>query len=164
MAWCFSTRISVATVLTMHPCFFRCLRVRTTVAPVLITTRAALNTEVHSDSEISICAEGWDCETVGLWYCLGLYVHAEDGHHEKLTKMSQLNGQHLSDLFMTAPLPGWQFFVVLYIEQLFYLYYQPTNQRHHETGLWSSLGTHGSLVVMWWLCISCGAENFDFLS
>ena len=27
MAWCFSTRASVATVLTMHPCVSRCLRV-----------------------------------------------------------------------------------------------------------------------------------------
>ena len=29
MAWCFSTRASVATVLTMHPCVSRCLRVKT---------------------------------------------------------------------------------------------------------------------------------------
>ena len=28
MAWCFSTRASVATVLTMHPCVSRCLRVK----------------------------------------------------------------------------------------------------------------------------------------
>ena len=27
MPWCFSTRASVATVLTTHPCVFRCLRV-----------------------------------------------------------------------------------------------------------------------------------------
>ena len=27
MAWCFSTKASVATVLTMHPCISRCLRV-----------------------------------------------------------------------------------------------------------------------------------------
>ena len=27
MAWCFSTRASVATVLTTHPCVSRCLRV-----------------------------------------------------------------------------------------------------------------------------------------
>ena len=42
--------------------------------------------------------------------------------------MSQLNGQHLSDLFATVPLRGRQLSIVLYIEQLFYLYYQPTNQ------------------------------------
>ena len=29
MAWCFSTRASVATVLTTHPCVSRCLRVKT---------------------------------------------------------------------------------------------------------------------------------------
>ena len=29
MAWCFSTRASVATVLTTHPCVSRCLRVNT---------------------------------------------------------------------------------------------------------------------------------------
>ena len=29
MAWCFSTRASEATVLTTHPCVFRCLRVNT---------------------------------------------------------------------------------------------------------------------------------------
>ena len=31
MAWCFSTRASVATVLTTHPCVSRCLRVKTWV-------------------------------------------------------------------------------------------------------------------------------------
>ena len=30
MAWCFSTRASVATVLTTHPCVSRCLRVKLT--------------------------------------------------------------------------------------------------------------------------------------
>ena len=30
MAWCFSTRASVATVLTTHPCVSRCLRVKVT--------------------------------------------------------------------------------------------------------------------------------------
>ena len=33
-----------------------------------------------------------------------------------------------------------------------------------QSGLWSSLGTHGSLVVIWWLCISSSGEarKFDF--
>ena len=33
-----------------------------------------------------------------------------------------------------------------------------------QSGMWSSLGTQGSLVVMWWLCISFNGEtgNFDF--
>ena len=35
-----------------------------------------------------------------------------------------------------------------------------------QSGLWSSLGTHGFLVVTWWLCISGSGEtsNFDFSS
>ena len=35
-----------------------------------------------------------------------------------------------------------------------------------QSGLWSSLGTHRSLVVIWWLCISNSGEarKFDFLS
>ena len=35
-----------------------------------------------------------------------------------------------------------------------------------QSGLWSSLGTHGSLVVIWRLCISSSGEarKFDFLS
>ena len=35
-----------------------------------------------------------------------------------------------------------------------------------QSGLWSSLGTHGSLVVIWWLCISSSGETrkFHFLS
>ena len=35
-----------------------------------------------------------------------------------------------------------------------------------QSGLWGSLGTHGSLVVIWWLCISSSGEarKFDFLS
>ena len=35
-----------------------------------------------------------------------------------------------------------------------------------QSGLWSSLGTHGSLVVIWRLCISSSGETrkFDFLS
>ena len=35
-----------------------------------------------------------------------------------------------------------------------------------QSGLWSSLGIHGSLVVIWWLCISSSGEarKFDFLS
>ena len=31
-----------------------------------------------------------------------------------------------------------------------------------QSGLWSSLGTHGSVVVMWWLCISCCGETGTF--
>ena len=27
-----------------------------------------------------------------------------------------------------------------------------------ETSQWSSLGTHGALVVIWWLCISSSGE------
>ena len=42
MAWCFSTRASVATVLTTHPCVSRCLRVNSMVShnmilPLLLT-------------------------------------------------------------------------------------------------------------------------------
>ena len=35
-----------------------------------------------------------------------------------------------------------------------------------QSGLWSSLGTHGSLVVIWWLCISSSGvtRKFDILS
>ena len=35
-----------------------------------------------------------------------------------------------------------------------------------QSGPWSSLDTHGSLVVMWWLCIPCSGEtgNLDLLS
>ena len=35
-----------------------------------------------------------------------------------------------------------------------------------QSGLWSSLGTHGSVVVIWWLCISSSGETrkFDFLN
>ena len=35
-----------------------------------------------------------------------------------------------------------------------------------QSGLWSNLGTHGSLVVIWWLCISSSGEarKFDILS
>ena len=35
-----------------------------------------------------------------------------------------------------------------------------------QSGLWSSLGTHGPLVVMWWLCISSSGKawKYDFLS
>ena len=46
------------------------------------------------------------------------------------------------------------------------------NSRDHETGaengdmkrsgLWSSLGTHGCLVVIWWLCISSSSETRKF--
>ena len=34
------------------------------------------------------------------------------------------------------------------------------------SGMWSSLGTHGSLVVIWWLCISSSGDTrkFDFLN
>ena len=35
MAWCFSTRASVATVLTTHPCVSRCLRVKGTPNPCI---------------------------------------------------------------------------------------------------------------------------------
>ena len=39
MAWCFSTRASVAMVLTMHPCVSQCLRVKLTKdAPYLTLT------------------------------------------------------------------------------------------------------------------------------
>ena len=35
-----------------------------------------------------------------------------------------------------------------------------------QSGPWSSLGTHGPLVVMWWLCISSSGKawKYDFLS
>ena len=32
----------------------------------------------------------------------------------------------------------------------------------NQSGQWSSLGTHGSLVVMWWLCISGCGETWKF--
>ena len=38
MAWCFSTRTSVATVLIMHPCISWCLRVKETIHPLQILT------------------------------------------------------------------------------------------------------------------------------
>ena len=36
----------------------------------------------------------------------------------------------------------------------------------NQSGTWNNLGIHGSLVVIWWLCISSRVkpENFDFLS
>ena len=35
-----------------------------------------------------------------------------------------------------------------------------------QSGMWSSLGTHGSVVVIWWLCNSSSGETrkFDFLN
>ena len=36
------------------------------------------------------------------------------------------------------------------------LYYQKTMK---QPGLWSSLGTHGSMVVIWWLCISSSCTS-----
>ena len=30
-----------------------------------------------------------------------------------------------------------------------------------QSGLWCSLGTHGSVVVIWWLCISSSREIFS---
>ena len=51
---------------------------------------------------------------------------------------------------------------------MFYLYYQPTNQPKetmNQLGPWSSLGTHGSLVVglvMWVICISSSGETWKF--
>ena len=38
-------------------------------------------------------------------------------------------------------------------------------QTMKQSGLWSSLGTHGNLVVIWWLCISSSGEarKFDSL-
>ena len=61
-----------------------------------------------------------------------------------------LNGQHLSDLFATVPLRRRQFFIVLYIEQLFNLYYQPTNQLDLVVPVAASRDWHGSgqLYVM----------------
>ena len=41
MAWCFSTRASVATVLTTHPCVSRCLRVK--VGWIRLWSRKILN-------------------------------------------------------------------------------------------------------------------------
>ena len=32
-----------------------------------------------------------------------------------------------------------------------------------QSGPWSSLGTHGSLVVIWWLCISSSGEDRNFI-
>ena len=35
-----------------------------------------------------------------------------------------------------------------------------------QSSPWSSLSIHGSLLVIWWLCVSCSSEieNVDFLS
>ena len=48
-----------------------------------------------------------------------------------------------------------------------YVYkYMQRMETMKQSGLWSSLGTHGSLVVIRWLCISSSSEarKFDFLS
>ena len=39
MAWCFSTRASVATVLTTHPCVSRCLRVKQNIRITCLSTK-----------------------------------------------------------------------------------------------------------------------------
>ena len=65
MAWCFSTRASVATALTTHPCVSRCLRVKQCdYISVLILTWANTNSE-----EILVLgtpAEGSDCQLLGF--------------------------------------------------------------------------------------------------
>ena len=65
MAWCFSTRASVATALTTHPCVSRCLRVKQCdYISVLILTWAKTNSE-----EILLLgtpAEGSDCQLLGF--------------------------------------------------------------------------------------------------
>ena len=37
--------------------------------------------------------------------------------------------------------------------------YMQVMETMKQSGPWSSLGTHGSLVVMWWLCISSSSET-----
>ena len=65
MAWCFSTRASVTTVLTMHPCVSRCLRVK-------MITILKLNFLPRLCLDLSLCRAGplWArAGTVGQWRC-----------------------------------------------------------------------------------------------
>ena len=50
MAWCFSTRASVATVLTTHPCGSRCLRVKEWTQITLWTYRTTLKNKIQTSA------------------------------------------------------------------------------------------------------------------
>ena len=74
MAWCFSTRASVATVLTTHPCVSRCLRVKKKfIAPVTFTANK-LNLVMANDEPSEDCPNllqnlkywGIFCELLGV--------------------------------------------------------------------------------------------------
>ena len=67
MAWCFSTRTSVATVLTTHPCVFRCLGVNslwagdtiwlnTSWSPLVqVMAVDQITTNLHMPLQVSLC-------------------------------------------------------------------------------------------------------------
>ena len=55
MAWCFSTRASVATVLTTHPCVSRCLRVNYQRGPVTNTFNV-IAIHYHIDVFVQDCS------------------------------------------------------------------------------------------------------------
>ena len=66
MAWCFSTRTSVATVLTTHPCISRCLRVNS-----LVPGRFEWNfTSVIFKLIVMIDGWGISCEIALIWMSL----------------------------------------------------------------------------------------------
>ena len=56
MAWCFSTRASVATVLTMDPCISRCLRVNKR-GPWCVILSEILYLTSHIDSETCLLSD-----------------------------------------------------------------------------------------------------------
>ena len=70
MAWCFSTRASVATMLTTHPCVSRCIRVNwyfsclNSLSPVKLGSnfKSIIFKLIIQDSYLGTC-----CETVLMW-------------------------------------------------------------------------------------------------
>ena len=98
MAWCFSTRASVATVLTTHPCVSRCLRVNgCTVISVSnnMTHVALVNIKVNT-----VVADG----LVAMW-CQDISKYEPIiAYQEYPTKWSRANQQmkgHMGSSFLS---------------------------------------------------------------
>ena len=73
-----------------------------------------------------------------------------------------LNAEPPSVALISIRAKCWDCEIVVTVKLSWYIRTAEDGDQAWDTGLWSSLGTHGSLVFIWWSCISSSGEARKF--
>ena len=111
MAWCFSTRASVATVLTTHPCVSRCLRVNTCIANPIVEQRLVFISYPHWKFLVRFIIESEGCLHIKMLSYQNRITHYNDNTVWRLShfimEIPILGRQHIYIEIGPRPLNAW---------------------------------------------------------